>query len=83
MNPFGPFIAAARVAWAKLFGYKVFADIDTFDSRMSECLVCPFKRKNKCSVCGCYLDAKLVFLTEQCPKRRWLRIWRKKPLTHS
>ena len=53
--------------------------------RWSKCRECPFRVPgpefigDQCGACGCLLDAKVMLTMEECPKKKWLRIWRKAP----
>ena len=41
------------------------------DERLSKCNMCGERDGNICKVCGCYLDAKLWFASEDCPLNLW------------
>lgn len=67
------------VAWAKLRGFEILADSDEVLERLTECEDCSELTEDRdCRLCTCPVDAKTLLLTEQCPKRLWLRIWRKR-----
>lgn len=39
--------------------------------RLDKCSDCEFRKKNKCTACGCYLPKKAWWKTEDCPKHKW------------
>lgn len=42
--------------------------------RLKTCLSCDkITLKNKCSVCGCYVPAKVRSLNSKCPNKKWLK----------
>lgn len=60
------------------------ADFKTKESRLKTCDGCPlknedfhylffFKKKDvkQCSICGCALDDKVLWLDEKCPLDKW------------
>ena len=40
-------------------------------SRMEHCLGCEFLSGNRCSECGCFVDAKTDWASERCPVGKW------------
>jgi len=41
-------------------------------TRVKICVGCPLLRKNNtCSVCGCYIPAKVRSAKSRCPKKKW------------
>lgn len=56
-------------------------DKETIELRRSACNSCEFKKGDKCSVCGCYVDLKIMSKINKnkfgkkeithCPKGRW------------
>ena len=66
--------------WAKLRGYKILASDETQNSRWDHCLDCPYFDAGQCRRCGCLLTGKIMLNTEQCPDKRWRRVWQK-PVT--
>lgn len=76
--PFSAAAAALRTAWAKLWGYRVLATLRERDKRLNRCQPCDeLTDDRQCALCGCFVDAKVSLTMEQCPKRRWRRIWKK------
>ena len=41
------------------------------EKRLKICFECPFRKVSKCSVCGCYLQAKTRGENSKCPKQKW------------
>lgn len=39
--------------------------------RFAKCVECPLFNKNFCSVCGCYMPAKVLIDKATCPKGKW------------
>lgn len=39
--------------------------------RFAKCVECPLFNKNFCSVCGCYMPAKVLLDRATCPKGKW------------
>lgn len=78
-TPFRFVAACARVAYAKLFGYLVVTPIEQWDARLDECMNCEelIEETQQCAVCTCNIDAKASLALEQCPKKKWLRVWKK------
>jgi hypothetical protein len=52
-------------AWA---GFE-FSEVAS--ERFDICRACSHKVKSNCSLCGCYLHAKVRMMTEECPIRKW------------
>lgn len=45
---------------------------ETAKKRIKICLDCPYLRKNKvCSLCGCYMPAKVRSTKSKCKKMYW------------
>lgn len=40
-------------------------------ARLAACRVCPFKRGDLCSKCGCYMPAKVYIRQAKCPQGNW------------
>lgn len=80
-NPFRAVVAAIRIAWYRLRGYEILAEPEEQQARLETCWDCEEYVASQCRVCTCFLDAKTSLLPEQCPKGKWLRVKRKKPLT--
>jgi uncharacterized protein DUF6171 len=78
-TPFRVIVAHLRLAWARWFGYEIMATDAEAEDRLDICWQCEeYDEGGQCKVCTCFVDAKTMLLTEQCPKRKWFRIWRKK-----
>ncbi len=69
--------AMLLLRWAKFFGYGIIASLEEQIDRLDECVDCPQFKEGQCLRCGCLVQAKIMLTTEQCPDKRWLRIWRK------
>ena len=41
------------------------------EERARICGVCPFKQKERCTRCGCFIDAKVALLSSECPIGKW------------
>ena len=41
------------------------------NERKEFCNNCSFNINNKCSACGCWIDAKTRLKTQKCPKNIW------------
>lgn len=76
-SPFRLIAAAARATYAKLFGYSVLAPGDIYLTRRDQCEECEelLPETNQCAVCTCDVDAKSLLALEQCPKKKWQRVW--------
>lgn len=78
-TPFRFLAAFCRTAWAKVAGYNVLASVEESDDRLQKCHSCEeLVDGSQCRVCTCFVGVKTELALEQCPKRKWLRIWRKK-----
>lgn len=79
-TPFRFLAAIARTGFAKLFGYQVMAPIDIWDARLDQCMDCEelVEETQQCAICTCFVDAKVSLALEQCPKKKWKRVWIKK-----
>lgn len=42
-----------------------------YEKRLSECHSCQHLFKNKCGMCGCYVEYKAKWSTESCPIKKW------------
>ena len=81
-TPFRALAASLRLAWARLRGYETLATDAETEDRLDICYRCEeYTESGQCRVCTCFVDAKTMLLTEQCPKRKWFRVWRKRRLT--
>lgn len=63
--------AVARVmrAWAK--GEATLVDRDEKQTRREVCGLCPENRGGRCQACGCWIRAKTLLATEDCPRGLW------------
>ena len=77
------FLAWLRVKYAKLFGYVVLAPLPVEEARLAICENCPqFDVEDAtCRKCGCLVYSKIALYTEQCPEKRWRRIWKRRVTT--
>lgn len=66
------------VLW-KLRGYAVLASDETTDYRQGICHFCPHydEDSDQCRLCTCFIPAKTALNAEQCPQRRWVRVYQK------
>lgn len=78
--PFHYAWAMLRLQWWKLRGYSVLVDGSEWCRRQEICRRCPsyVPGADECGVCGCPIEAKTPLASEQCPKRFWLAVRRKK-----
>lgn len=42
-----------------------------YTARLETCSICPQRNDNRCSVCGCFLEAKAALRGEDCPIAQW------------
>lgn len=66
--------------WGRLRGFEFLATTAETQARLKECHKCEFLVPGwepQCRICTCFIDAKTMLALEQCPKKKWLRIWRK------
>lgn len=79
-TPFRFAAAAARMVFAKAFGYQVLAPVEIWDERLAQCMDCEelIEETQQCAVCTCFVDAKTSLALEQCPKKKWLRVWKRR-----
>lgn len=42
-----------------------------YHARLQTCNKCIYRRKDRCSVCGCFIRIKASWQTEKCPKGYW------------
>ncbi|VTR94361.1 unnamed protein product [Gemmata massiliana] len=45
--------------------------LEVLQERQDLCAVCPERARDKCSACGCPLEAKLPLGQEKCPRGKW------------
>ena len=63
--------AAGRVVGAAVSGQRVGVSMDERSHRMAVCHACPRFSGNRCLECGCFVEAKAMLATEDCPLDRW------------
>ena len=44
---------------------------EVFEKRIAVCNTCPWRKDEKCSKCGCFIDIKAKWGTSTCPDDRW------------
>jgi len=44
---------------------------EVFEQRIAVCNTCPWRKDEKCSKCGCFIDVKAKWGTSTCPDDRW------------
>ncbi len=44
---------------------------EVYDKRLAKCERCDERCGKTCCVCGCYLNKKLQWSSESCPKNKW------------
>lgn len=78
-SPFRYLAAQARRFFAWIFRYETLVTVPEWVARMEVCRSCPSLVEDRyCGICTCDVDAKSFLATEQCPKKKWLRVWRRK-----
>jgi hypothetical protein len=70
--------AMVLLKWARLRGYRTICTPREEATRYTICKPCPQFQDGQCRRCGCLVEAKTMLTTEQCPDKRWLRIWAKR-----
>jgi hypothetical protein len=86
-NPFRFLWAMLRTGYAKGRGYRILTNPGEETSRWTHCLTCPYRIPgpeligDQCAKCGCLLDAKVLLTMEECPVKKWKRIWSKTSTT--
>jgi hypothetical protein len=51
-------------------GFKL-VDEQTHRLRVGQCNRCPYRRENRCAICGCYFAKKAWLPHEDCSIGRW------------
>jgi hypothetical protein len=72
------FLAWARTTWARWRGYEILATGEEMQKRLDICRYCPHNVCLTCDACGCPLQSKVMLNTEQCPLKKWNRVWQKR-----
>ncbi len=72
-------LAMLRLLWWKLRGFDTLVTPDEQESRKALCYPCFFYdvERDECRVCGCPIEAKTPLASEECPKKKWVAVWRK------
>jgi hypothetical protein len=79
MSQFFSIVAAwARIQWAKFRGYRILTTMKESTIRYDHCLKCPAFDGFQCGDCGCLAMAKVMITTEECPRKKWHRVWEKR-----
>ena len=79
-NPFRFLASICFSLWGRLRGYEILATTAETKERLGKCYECEYIEggwEPQCKICTCFIDAKAMLALEQCPKKKWLRIWRK------
>lgn len=79
-TPFQFIAALARTFFANALGYQALAPVEVWEKRLEQCMNCEelIEETQQCAVCTCFIDAKTSLALEQCPKKKWLRVWKKR-----
>lgn len=48
------------------------ASLTERERRYGICLRCPDRKRDRCSLCGCFIKTKTILLNSECPAGRWL-----------
>jgi len=82
LSPFRAIAASIRLSWWKLRGFRIFVTEDEELERLAICYECEsfVPETEQCAVCTCWVNLKTKLASEQCPKRKWLRL-KSKPIT--
>lgn len=64
---------AGGVAKDLIDGEEVLVDEEKQKERMSFCNVCEYYDSSlkRCTLCGCFMEAKVKFLRSTCPALKW------------
>lgn len=49
------------------------APTDVLEARLEKCSLCPMRRDEQCSVCGCFIAKKAAWAEQVCPLGHWDR----------
>lgn len=78
-SPFRYLAAQVRRFFAWIFRYETLVSPEEWAARVEKCAACPHLVDGQyCGVCTCGVEDKAFLATEQCPKKKWLRVWRRK-----
>ena len=61
--------AVAVTKYALSGGLNV--DESTYEHRVSICNSCDLNYNGECGLCGCPIDSKALWATEECPDKKW------------
>lgn len=79
-NPFRFLSSVFFSLWGRFRGYQILATDTEAAARIETCWKCEHLEQGwepQCRLCTCFIDAKAMLLLEQCPKKKWLRIYKK------
>ena len=48
-----------------------FVSDEIAEQRYNVCLECEYFKNKKCKICSCYMPAKVLFKSAECPKNYW------------
>lgn len=73
---------ALRARWG---GFDVWTTEEEREDRLFSCDLCPDLEPGtrQCRGCTCFVDVKAGLTMEECPRKFWLPIWRKRGLTRA
>lgn len=63
--------AVARVVGAAARGESVLVPVEVRVKRKLACAFCPSNASGRCRECGCFVVAKALLATEDCPLHKW------------
>jgi len=52
-------------------GVSIMASEETVKTRLSTCAACELYKENRCTKCGCFMEAKAKFTALKCPIDKW------------
>jgi len=64
-------LTAANVMAGAASSGKITASSDVVEKRLAACHACPHLSRNRCTVCGCYLNIKTGLKAADCPLKKW------------
>lgn len=78
-TPFRYLAAQGRRLFAWMLDYETLVTDAQWGERRGKCSVCEeLVNDEQCRICTCFVDSKAMLALEQCPKKKWPRIWTKK-----
>lgn len=72
------FASWIAMRWHKLRGYRTIATPEEQLERLGSCGPCEHFKNGICDLCGCLVQAKIILTSEECPEKKWRRIWEKR-----